>query len=49
MLFYDRIDVSKGIDINKPNFRKGNIYYCSYVYRMNFNFQPNLCDGCNKF
>ena len=50
MLFYERIDVSEGIDIIEMNdFSNGNIYHYIYFFRMNFSFQPNVCDGCQEF
>ena len=47
MLKYDRIDVSKGIDTNKTVISCERII-CHYWYflRINFRFQPKVCDGC---
>ena len=48
MLYYDRIDVSEGIDINKTSaWKECNI--CRYWYFLNkrFTFQPYICNGCN--
>ena len=47
MLYYDRIDVSKGIDVNKTNESK-ECDICHYCYFLNkgFKFQPNLCNRC---
>ena len=47
MLYYDRIDVSKGIDVNKTSESK-ECDICHYCYFLNkgFKFQPNLCNRC---
>ena len=48
MLCYDRIDVSKGIDINKTSAsRECNIcnYWCFLNY--NFKFRANVCHRCH--
>ena len=48
MLEYDRIDVSEGIDVNKANgLQKGIICHYWYFLKINFRFQPNVCDGCH--
>ena len=50
MLYYDKIDVSEGIDVNK---RKKNALkecdICHYWYFLNysFKFQPNVCHRCH--
>ena len=46
MLQYDRIDISKGIDINKTNKSK-ECMLCYYWYLLNRNvtYGPYLCDG----
>ena len=45
MLCYDRIDVSKTIDVNKTNESK---YYDIWLYwfslNKDFKFQPNVCN-----
>ena len=48
MLEYDRIDISKGIDINKTNESK-ECAICHYWYFLdkNFDFEPHLCNGCH--
>ena len=48
MLEFDRINVSKGIDINKTNGLRECII-CQYWYflEMNLIFQPKVCDGCH--
>ena len=48
MLYYDRIDVSKGIDVNRTsNSKECNI--CCYWYSLNksFKFQPNAYNRCH--
>ena len=44
---YKRIDISKGIDINKTDKSK-ECMLCHYWYFLdnNFSCQPFLCDGC---
>ena len=49
MLEYDRIDVSKGIDINKT----GDAHECIichnwYFLWINFRFYPKVCNGCHN-
>ena len=47
MLEYDRIDFSKGIDVNKTNKSK-KYMLCHYWYFLgkNFSHRPYLCNGC---
>ena len=49
MLFYDRIDVSEGIDVNKTSASK-ECDICHYWYFLNysFKFQPNVCNRCHN-
>ena len=48
MLYYDRIDVSEGIDVNKTSASK-ECDVCHYWYFLNysFKFQPNVCNRCH--
>ena len=48
MLEYDRIDISKGIDINKRNASK-ECKICHYWYfkDIGFKYEPYLCNGCH--
>ena len=48
MLYYDRIDVSKGIDYNKTGASK-ECDICQYWYFLGkrINFQPNVCNRCH--
>ena len=47
MLYFDRIDVSEGIDVNKTSASK-ECDICHYWYFLNkgFKFQPNVCNRC---
>ena len=48
MLYYDRIDVSERLDINKTSASK-ECDICHYWYFLNkgFKFQSNVCNGCH--
>ena len=48
MLYYDRIDVSEGIDVNKTSASK-ECDICHYWYFLNdsFKFQPNVSNSCH--
>ena len=48
MLYYDRIDVSEGIDINKTSASK-ECDICHYWYFLDkgFKFQSYACNGCH--
>ena len=48
MLEYERIDLSKGIDLNKTSkSKKCDIcHYWSFLDK-NFNYEPYLCNGCH--
>ena len=48
MLEYEKIDISDGIDQNKPsNSKECSIcHYCFFLDR-NFNYDPYLCNDCN--
>ena len=48
ILYFDRIDISEGIDVNKPSVSKEcDIYHCWYFLNYSFNFQPNVCNSCH--
>ena len=48
MLYFDRIDVSEGIDVNKTNkLKECDICYYWYFLNKGFKFQPNLCNRCH--
>ena len=48
MQYYDRIDISERIDVNKKNTSK-EYDICHYWYFLNysFKFQPNVCNRCH--
>ena len=48
MLYFDRIDVSEGIDVNKTSASK-ECDICHYWYFLNysFKFQRNVCNRCH--
>ena len=48
MLYYDRIDVSEGTDVNKTSASKQSDI-CHYWHSLNFSFkfQPNVCYRCH--
>ena len=47
MLYYDRTDVSEGIDVKKTSASK-QCDVCHYWYFLNYSlkFQPNICNRC---
>ena len=47
MLYYNRVDISEGIDINKTNASKDAL--CHYWHFLNYSFklQPNVCNKCH--
>ena len=47
MLYFDRIDVSEGIDVDKTSALK-ECDVCRYwnLLNYNFKFQPNVCNRC---
>ena len=48
MLYYDRIDVSEGIDINKTSKSKEcDICQCWCFLNKGFKFQPYVCNRCH--
>ena len=48
MLYYDRIDVSEGIDVNKTSASKEcDFCHCWYFLNYSFKFQPNVCNRCH--
>ena len=47
MLYFDRIDVSEGIDINKISVsQECDISHYWYFLNYSFTFQPNVCNRC---
>ena len=48
MLYYDRIDVSEGIDVDKKSpLKECDICHCRYFLNYSFKFQPNVCNRCH--
>ena len=48
MLYFDRIDVSEGIDVNKKiHSKEFDIFHHWYFLDKDFKFQPNFCNGCH--
>ena len=48
MLYYDRIDFYKRIDVNKTSESKEfYICHCWYFLSKGFKFQSNVCNGCH--
>ena len=48
MLYYDRTDVSEGIDVNKTSKSKEcNICHFWHFLNKGFKFQPNVCNRCH--
>ena len=48
MLYYDIIDISEGIYVNKTNASKeSDICHYWYFLDKGFKFQPDVCNGCN--
>ena len=47
MLYFDRIDVSEVIDVNKTSAsKKYNICHYWYFLNFSFKFQTNVCNRC---
>ena len=48
MLYYDKTDVSEGIDVNKTSASKEcNICHYWHFLNYSFTFQPNVCNTCH--
>ena len=48
MLYFDRTNVSEGIDVNKTSgWKECDIYHYWYFPKYNFKFQPNVCKRCH--
>ena len=45
MLYFDTIDVSEGIDVDKTN-SSNDIYYYLHFLNKGFRFQPNVYNRC---
>ena len=45
MLYFNRIDVSEGIDISKASTsEEHDIYHSRYFLNYSFKFEPNVCN-----
>ena len=50
LLYFDRIDVFGGIDVNKTSASKEcDICHYSYFLNCSFKFQPNVRNRCHDF
>ena len=48
MLYFDRIDFSEGIDVNKTSASKeSHIHHYWYFSNYSFKWQPNVCNRCH--
>ena len=48
MIYYDRVDISEGTDVNKTSKPKEcDIYHYCYFLNKGFKFQPNACNRCH--
>ena len=48
MIYFDRIDISEGIDVDKTSASKEcDIFHYWYFLNYNFTFQPNVCNRCH--
>ena len=48
MIYYDRVDVSEGIDVDKTREPKEcDIYHYWYFLNKEFKFQPNIWNRCH--
>ena len=48
MLYFDKIDVSEGIDVNKTSGSKQcDICHCWYFLNKGFKFQSYVCNRCH--
>ena len=45
MLYYDRIDLSEEINVNKPS--PSNVCHYWYFLNYSFKFQSNVCNRCH--
>ena len=48
MLHYDRIDISKGIDLAKSNNSRECMVCHYWLFNHGFEFQDSVCNGCNN-
>ena len=48
MLYFNRIDVSEGIGINKTRESKEYNCHCWYFLKNGFELQPDVCNACHN-
>ena len=49
MLYFDRIDVSEGINVSKTGVSRGcGICHCWHFLNKDSKFQPNVCKKCHN-
>ena len=49
MLYFERTDVSEGIDVNTSSSKECDICHYSFFLNYSFKFQPNVCKRCHNF
>ena len=48
MIYYHRINISEGIDVNNTSkLKKYNFFSVSIFLNKGFKFEPNICNGCH--
>ena len=47
MLYYDRIDISEGIDLAKSNNSKECMICHYWLFNQGFGFRDSVCNGCH--
>ena len=48
MLYYDRIDISKGIDPTKSNKSRECMIFHYWFFNHGFKFQDHICNQCHN-
>ena len=49
MLHYDKIDLSKGIDLNKSNNSKEYMVCHYWFFNHGFKYEDSVCNNCHDF
>ena len=49
MLYYDRIDISAGVDAAKSNNSKESMIFHYWFFKYGFKYQGFICSGCYDF
>ena len=48
MFYYNKANVSKGLDINKSNkWKEWIICHYWYFLNLNYTYEPEVCNGCH--